>query len=216
MRPPGALRERVLGAARAEVAPTRAERRTRARAITVLAVGAPMVIWLVIGAIAPLPHAYLGSSAIGFAVALAATLALALRRGPSMLGPPTRRLALAALLVGPALIAWVVACTFACGLGTETTPWSSDLVCFSFSHVIAAAPLGALVWARRGTDPVHPRATGAVIGAAAGAAGGLLMQLHCPWGGPVHAALGHALPVVALSIVGALAFGRVLAPRRAS
>jgi hypothetical protein len=174
----------------------------------VLAVGVPLVVWIAIGAIAPLAQGYLGASAIAFLLVLAVSLPLALHRGRTMLGPPTRWLALVAVLSGPAVLAWVVGCSYAWGLEAAPSPFASHAVCFVFSNVLAAAPLAGLVWARRGTDPVHPRATGAVIGLAAGAAGGLLMQLHCPWGSPLHAALGHALPMAVLALAGALLLGR--------
>jgi hypothetical protein len=203
-----ALRERVLGAALGEPSPTRDERRGRGRAIGVLAVGVPLVVWVAIGAFAPLARGYLWASALAFFLVLAVALPLALRRGPTMLGPPTRSLALVAVLSGPVVLAWVVGCSYAWDLEAAPSPFGSHAVCFVFSNVLAAAPLAALVWARRGTDPVHPRATGAVIGLAAGAAGGLLMQLHCPWGSPLHAALGHALPMAVLALAGALLLAR--------
>ena len=214
MTPSSDMRDRVLALARAQPSPTRDERRGRARAVAVMSVGVPIVIWVAIGVIAPLPRGYIVATGAGFLVALGITLGLALWRGPSLLGPPTRWLALASGISGPAILAWVVLAAYAYGLDATPSPFGAHAICFVFSNLLAAAPLAGLVWARRGTDPVHPRATGAVLGAAAGAAGGLLMQLHCPWGSPLPAALGHALPMIVLTVAGALFVGRLVGVER--
>jgi hypothetical protein len=80
--------------------------------------------------------------------------------------------------------------------------------------VLGVWPLVALILARRGSDPVHPGATGAAIGAAVGCATGVLLDLWCPIADPSHVFFGHILPLLALSLAGVL-LGRWLLDLRA-
>jgi hypothetical protein len=87
--------------------------------------------------------------------------------------------------------------------------------CMGLTMAAAVFPLLALLRLRRQSDPVHPGATGAALGSACGASAGVMVELWCPVASPAHIAIGHVLPIVALSALGALFGARVLAVRRA-
>lgn len=62
--------------------------------------------------------------------------------------------------------------------------------------------------------PDRPRLVGGALGAVAGAWAAVVAELWCPLAEPGHPAIGHALPLVALVVVGALMGGRLLRMRR--
>lgn len=72
-------------------------------------------------------------------------------------------------------------------------------------------PLVLLSVARQGLHPVHPMAAGAALGTAAGTWLGVLISFNCPVVSLEHIAIGHILPVVAMSVLGALVGRRILA-----
>jgi hypothetical protein len=86
--------------------------------------------------------------------------------------------------------------------------------CLLLSCLMVAWPLVAVILVRRGSDPVHPRLTGAAIGAAVGACVWVMVDLWCPVGYVPHVMLGHALPVVLSTALGTW-LGRFVALRRA-
>jgi hypothetical protein len=88
------------------------------------------------------------------------------------------------------------------------------LKCLELTLVAAVFPLLALLRLRRESDPVHPAVTGAAIGSACGASAGVMVELWCPVASTAHIALGHVLPIVVLSAVGALLGARALAMPR--
>lgn len=90
------------------------------------------------------------------------------------------------------------------------------LRCFTLSMLLAWAPLLGLLWLRRGSDPLHPRLTGAAFAAATGAGAWVLVDLWCPVGYVPHLLLGHVLPLVLLILLGALVGGQVIALSRGS
>jgi hypothetical protein len=85
--------------------------------------------------------------------------------------------------------------------------------CFAMTIAAAALPLFALLFVRRRSDAVHPKAHGAALGAAFGACAGVMVCAWCPDASPRHVALGHVVPLVALSLAGAVFGGRLLASR---
>ncbi len=89
----------------------------------------------------------------------------------------------------------------------------SALPCLAMTLIAALYPLVLLSLLRRSTDPLHPIAGGAALGAASGAAAGVLVDLWCPVTEVVHVLSAHVLPVVALSVVGAILGDHVLAMR---
>ena len=86
--------------------------------------------------------------------------------------------------------------------------WGSERIglrCLRLSLAVAAAPFAALLAVRRGTDPLQPAVTGAVLGMASGAFAWVLVDLWCPVAYMPHLLLGHVLPIALLAIAGALA-----------
>ena len=62
---------------------------------------------------------------------------------------------------------------------------------------------------------MHPVASGAALGVASGALAGLLVVLWCPVAAPMHVAVGHVLPIVALAMIGSVLGHHVMALRSA-
>ena len=130
-----------------------------------------------------------------------------------MLGRPRALLVGAALATPTVLFAWMLVWNL---LYPETLrAWAGrpGFLCLDFTLAMGAWPLVALVLARRSTDPVHPRATGAALGAMVGAWAGSLIDLNCRIANPAHVALGHVLPVVILVALGAWLGTRFIATR---
>lgn len=86
--------------------------------------------------------------------------------------------------------------------------------CMGLSLAAAVFPLLGLLYVRRQSDPVHPGWTGAALGSACGASAGVMVELWCPVTSQAHVALGHVLPIIALSVLGAVLGARLLAVRR--
>jgi len=211
---PPDLRARVLAAARAEPSPTRAQ--TRRRAAIALAAGAAAALLgvPVFGVETTLrPHALVVTTVVGWGlIALAYTLA-ALARGRAMLGLPRAALVTLAIAAAPLLFGWAVMWTHVFGASEITTGSPVHFRCFAATLLLAAGPFIAFAAVRRGTDPVHPIATGALLGAAAGAWGSVMIDLHCPVSTTAHIAFGHVLPALALAIAGAAIGARILGVR---
>jgi hypothetical protein len=213
---PPELRARVLDATRRQLVPSRESGRRRRALIVALGFGGALAVGVVLGtpAVAPRPAGYFVLVfAAWVAVALGATW-VALGRGRSMLGRPTSQRLAVALLTPAAL-------TVAAFLGSLVWPQTVDgsasvmayvahVNCFVWTVVFAVGPLAAFAVVGRSSDPVAPAMGGAALGAAAGAWGGLGIELFCTQATPVHVFLGHVAPVVLLAVVGALVGDRVL------
>ncbi len=89
------------------------------------------------------------------------------------------------------------------------------IVCLIATPLFAVGPLIAFALIRRSSDPVTPRLTGAALGTAAGAWAALAIDLHCARGSIHHVLVGHAVPMVALALIGMTLGGRVVAVRAA-
>jgi hypothetical protein len=214
--PPRELRQRVLAMAGREVAPTRDQiRRWRAR-VVVSGTIAAVALFVAVGGMHQGARSteMLVLSAAGWAAAAAAATwaAFGMRRG--MLGPPTAVLAAAALLVAPLLAAWAEVFVDASPEAVVVIPARLHVACFAFTLLYSLIPLALMMTLRRGSDPVHPRALGALLGAAAGGWGSVLIDLHCPVTVRLHVLLGHVLPVVVLASIGALLGGALLNLKR--
>jgi hypothetical protein len=164
--------------------------------------------------VAPRPLGYVGLvCAVWVAVAALATWA-AVGRGRSMLGRPTsHRVAVAVLTPAALTVAAVVGSLVwsqTIDPGAGVMAYVAHVNCFVWTLVFAAGPLLAFGVVGRRSDPVAPAMGGAAMGAAAGAWGGLGIELFCKQATPVHVFLGHVAPVVLLALVGAVVGDRVL------
>jgi hypothetical protein len=212
--PPPSLRARVLQEVRAVPSSTMADRRRGAIVAACIAAGASLFLSLRLGLPSARSQGVLALLAIGGAVFAIVTTWVAASRGRSMLGRSRGVLVAVAVLAPLALIAWATTVT---GLESAVVlvggTMTQHIVCIVFTLLFAFGPFVALAYARRGTDPVHPRALGAALGAAAGAWGGGMIDVHCTVTTVEHFAIGHALPIVLLSVLGALVGARVFGVR---
>jgi len=213
--PSAELRERVLAAAQSHPAPTRAAGRKRNTVVIALGFALPVAISAWAGGPGTrLPIGYtvlLGASWL--LVSLVATWE-AVGRGGSMLGRPA---VVRAVVAGVTPVALLVTASVAALLWPATLAIPAGLeehvVCVVFTILFALGPLVAFVVVRRQSDPVAPTLTGAALGAASGAWGALAIELHCAHASAFHIVVGHVLPVVFLTAVGALVGSRVIGMR---
>ncbi|HVU01525.1 MAG TPA: NrsF family protein [Polyangiaceae bacterium] len=217
MTPSADLRARVLAAASQEPTPTRAAIVARNLALLASGIVVPLLVFVSWGGIrsAPRPNTLVWETASGaFAVALTAAI-LALSRGRSMLGRPGVALISLALGTPVVLFAWKV--FFSSRYPGMMVEWPErpGLRCLTLSCLTAAWPLVAAVTARRGSDPTHPRLTGAAIGAAIGAGVWVLVDLWCPVAYVPHLFVGHVLPFALCTAAGTLLGHFVIALRAA-
>ena len=136
----------------------------------------------------------------------------ALARGRSALGRPRALLFAIAVATPAALFAFMFGLALMvpdATAGHAPQGWK----CLGLTVAAAAFPLLALALARRGSDPVHPVATGAALGAACGASSGVMVEMWCPVAAPAHVAFGHILPIVLLTLLGAALGARFIALR---
>lgn len=211
--PPEALRLRVLEAARGHPVPARSDRFLPGLGLAVLAAGAMAAVLALWGGTA---HAAARPAASG-AWILTGTLALAVvatwlslpgRR--SMLSPARGQLLAVAIgvpvLVGLWLALWHT---------TYDDPFvRTGFRCLALTAATAPWPFLALAFASRRLDPRHPGVAGAALGATAGAWAAVMVELWCPLAVPSHVLVGHVLPLVLLSIAGALYGARRFGLRR--
>jgi hypothetical protein len=212
---PADQKARLLDAVRRVPSPARAavDRSSRTRFAGAVVVAA--LVFVAIGGMrvgsrpAPL---IVASGAVWGIIAVGAT-ALALWRGRSMLGAPRAWLLGGAAAVVPLLAMSWVCLPFPAVVESAPHAFGHDAVCFVLTLALAAAPLFVLVRGRVEGDPVRPAWTGAALGAAAGAWGAALIDLHCDRIDLVHVLLGHVAPVLVLTAVGALWARSALAVR---
>jgi hypothetical protein len=213
---PDSLRAQVLAdVKRARSPDLSATRRTNAVAVALGVATALAMIGLLGMSLGGRPLVFVVLSAVGWAAIAAVATMFSGSRGRFMLGPPRRVLALVALAASPAIFGWVMSCTVGWPeLREPAGTWEQHVACLLATLLLSLGPVIALVFVRRGTDPVHPRATGAAIGAAAGAWGGVLIDMHCPLVHPLHVAVAHVMPVLLYAAVGMLLGARLLGVRR--
>ncbi|PKN39797.1 MAG: hypothetical protein CVU63_14180 [Deltaproteobacteria bacterium HGW-Deltaproteobacteria-20] len=155
---------------------------------------------------------------VSFAAAVAVAAAgtwWALTPGPSTLGRPRPWLRVAALAI-PAIL--MVVATIGAVVWPETQlDLSLDprahIPCFAMTFLLAAAPFAVMMYLERRSDPVDPSATGAALGASAGAWAGVTVTLGCAKSHLLHIGLAHVLPLVGLAVLGAIVGSRVIGMR---
>jgi negative regulator of sigma F NrsF-like protein len=86
--------------------------------------------------------------------------------------------------------------------------WLGAFVCFDITLSWAAVPLLAAALSLRHTYPVAAGWRAALVGAASGLFSGAVMNLHCPSVDRFHIALGHGIPVLVATIIGAIVVSR--------
>jgi len=153
----------------------------------------------------------LRSLALLAALAGAATF-VALRR--SRMGSEITSLVLAASLVVPIYAAVTLINPLHAGdpfpPPVHLSPWGAR--CLVLAAITGAIALASFTTALRRAIPVASGLRGAVLGAAAGAWAGLALFVFCPAGEYLHLLVGHLLPVVALTLAGAVVVPRALRP----
>lgn len=153
------------------------------------------------------------ASSIGWLMVATLSVWGALHRGGSAVGRPHAWLVAFALGTPASLFALMFGAAVAHPEVTLIHPERLGLKCLGLTVAAAVFPLISLAILRRGSDPVHPAATGAALGSACGASAGVMVELWCPVATPAHVALGHILPILAMALLGALIGARVIGMR---
>lgn len=202
------IRAQILAAARSERSPTRAQ---VTRHVGLVAAGGVVLLVAVFFGLGGLllgdrPAGFVLHAALAWLLTAVASSAILLRRGSTGLGSPTGLLLGCGLAVAPLLAVTYVGLhgAEAAHVGHGPVKMLAHPMCFVLTVVFAVAPFALFAALRRGTDPVHPRATGALAGAASAAIGGVAITLHCPLAADLHVLLGHALPSAVMLLVGFL------------
>ncbi len=212
MTPSSSLRDKVLADAAAHKARTRAEGRRRAALVYAIAALAALPLFFAWGGIdhasdRPLPMT-IGIAAGSLLIAVACA-SVAWWRGSSLVGRSGTALVLVAVLAPIATYVWLVSFH-----GRYEEPFiRAGYRCLALTLATGAPLLGAALYVRKHTVAVHPVASGAALGAAAGAAGAIMADLWCPLTNSPHVLLGHAFPIVILALFGAMLGRGVLALR---
>lgn len=208
---PPQLRARILAEAKSVPSETVAERAVGARVAIALAALCVTALAYEVGFPRKRPTEVLVALAVGGAIAALAVTWMAVARGKSTLGRPVPVLGTVAALAPFGILAFAcLVAAFDHGVVLMGGTPKQHLSCALFSLAFAAGPFAALVYVRRGSDPVHPRALGAAVGAAAGAWGAAMIDVHCSLTTIEHLTLGHALPIVVMTLLGALLGARIL------
>ncbi|HXK18317.1 MAG TPA: NrsF family protein [Polyangiaceae bacterium] len=208
------LRAKVLELARQAPAPPRADVQKRTRALLAAGLTLPIALFALFGGAEQGPRpGLLMLLTFGGTLAIAG-LALwgALSRGGRMLGRARSWLVVVAVLPAALLLVWKVGSSAAFPYMTQAWPTRPGFRCFGMSLLFGVVPLIAFLIARRGSDPVHPRALGAALGAAGGLWAASLVDLWCPVAFPWHVVLGHVLPALLLATLGGVLGARLLGP----
>jgi hypothetical protein len=187
----------------------------RNAALLVTGIIVPVVVFLSWGGLrqAPRPDLLVWQTAGGGAFIALTLCIVALRRGRSMLGRTAAVLLAVALLAPLVLFAWKLATSSEFEGMTAEWPSRIGFKCLRLACLTAAWPLVGAIMVRRGTDPTHPRLTGAAIGAAIGSCSWVLVDLWCPVAYVPHLIVGHVFPLVVTTLTGAWLGGRLIALR---
>ncbi|HET7542301.1 MAG TPA: NrsF family protein [Polyangiaceae bacterium] len=207
------LRAQVLEMSALERAPTRAQLARQHRIVLGVVLLVPLLIFAASGGIrlGPRPERLVLQTALGSAFLAAGLAIVGIGRGRSMLGRPRWWLLAQVLLTPVLLFGWrvLVSAYYPNMMGQWVD--RPGFRCFTLSVILAFVPLLGLLWLRRGSDPLHPRLTGAAFGAAVGAGSWVLVDLWCPVSYIPHLLLGHVLPLLLSIALSALLGSRVIA-----
>lgn len=117
------------------------------------------------------------------------------------------------LLVAPALLIAAVLLELFVLPGNQ---WMPKLMghnarkCMMFIPILAAVPLGALIYALRSGATTAPVRTGAVAGLIAGGIGAAFYAIHCPDDSPLFVATWYTIAIAAVTALGAFLGSRLL------
>jgi len=130
-----------------------------------------------------------------------------------MLGRSSLALCAMAFVTPLALLFWKVVWSAQFRGGLDAWPGRIGLKCLWLTLLMGMLPLAALLFARRGTDPTHPRIAGLSAGASIGLCVSIFVDMWCPVAYVPHFLLGHILPIVLLSVLGVVIGKILLAPK---
>jgi hypothetical protein len=210
------LRDRILARARATPSRTRSASRVTAWLVLPSSIIVAAALFFAFDGAhhgRGRPAWFYAASSLGWAAVAALSMWGAFMRGRSALGLP--RGWLVAIAVGTPSLLFAMMFAFAV-VHPELTlvhPERIGLKCLGLTLAAGAFPLMALALVRRGSDPVHPLATGAALGSACGASAGVMVEMWCPVAAPQHVVIGHILPIAVMAMVGASLGARIIALR---
>ncbi|HEX9294871.1 MAG TPA: NrsF family protein [Polyangiaceae bacterium] len=212
---PSDLKARLLKQIEQKPAPTRRTEMFRASLLVAGSIAIGLVIFLVRGGIRMTgrPTSLIVGTSLGTALIAGVGTWMALGRRRSMLGRSSLALCVTALVTPLALLFWKVVWSSQYPGGLDPWPGRIGFRCLNLSLLMGVLPLVALLFARRGTDPTHPRLAGLSAGASVGLCVALFVDMWCPVGYVPHFLIGHILPIALLALAG-LWFGKVLLPPR--
>jgi hypothetical protein len=200
----------VLADAAGHRARTRREGRRRAVLVFAIAAlaGLPLFfVWGGFGHVAARPAQMTAGIAVGALLLAVACASIAWRRGKSAVGRSQGVLLGVAALVPVATYVWLVSWH-----DRYVEPFSRlGYRCLALTIASGLPLLFAALYLRKRTVVAHPVASGAALGAAAGAFGSVTVELWCPLTSSPHVLLGHVTPIVLLAVSGAL-IGRFTLP----
>jgi hypothetical protein len=205
------LKQRVFAAVENLPAPTRSQlRRARAWLFGCGVIGA-LAIFFIQGGLrmTSRPPSLVALTSLGTATIAGVGMWLLFTRGRSMLGRPRMTLVAAAVFAATGFVAWKYGISALYGAASRW-PTRPGLRCLALSVSMGALPLGAALLSWRRIVPLTPVATGAAFGAGAGLGSTVLVDLWCPVAYVPHLLLGHVLPIVILSSLGAVFGSRLL------
>lgn len=211
---PADLKARLLEDVANRPSPTRREGVVNAIIFVATGVAVAASLFFAFGGVghgAGRPVWFVGATLAGWIVVASWATWIAWRRRNGALGPPLPWLVVVVCATPVVLFAYMLLWNVAYPESLVPVQGRIGFKCLGLSLAMALWPLVALAFARRASDPVHPRATGAALGAASGAWSGVLVDLWCPASNPSHIALGHVLPIVILSLVGIVLGKRIIA-----
>ncbi|HEY8946570.1 MAG TPA: NrsF family protein, partial [Polyangiaceae bacterium] len=94
-------------------------------------------------------------------------------------------------------------------LPAESSPLDI-LVCLDITLALTAVPMLCAAFALRRAFAATARWRSALVGAGCGLFAGTLINVHCPNVSPFHLTLGHAVPVLLATVLGAVLMTRWL------
>ena len=169
----------------------------------------PLLIFLAFGGLrdGPRPTTLVLRTSLGASFIALACGVVGLSRGRSTLGRARVWLWGLALFAPVALFGWKVLASVQFEQMMARWPGRIGLRCLWLHCLMALWPLTALMITRRESDPLHPALTGAAIGSALW----VLVDLSCPVAYVPHLLLGHVLPLLLTTSVGAALGQRFIA-----